>query len=281
MNSVRIVADGGCDLPADLVARYEITIVPVWVRFGDEMVASDSLTSDEFWRRALGETTPPGSAAPAPGAFQRAFEAVVSAGHDVVCLTLAARHSATFEAARIGAESFGQRVRVVDSGSFSLGMGLQVLATAAEAMKGAGADAVESLANNLRGRTSILFALDTMEWVRQGGRLSRIMPLVDRVARTLRVRPVVEMVDGDFRLVSIVRSTHAALERVDEEVRARMPVEMIGGAYTRGCALTAELRELLGELAPRPAAEVLVVEAGSAFAAHAGPRAMGAAVIRA
>ena len=280
MNSVRIVADSGCDLSPALAEEYKITIVPVFVRFGQEMVPSDHLTNDEFWQRAESESEPPGTSSPAPGTFLHTFQKLVDAGHDVVCLTLPGKHSGTFNAAWLAAEEFGDRVRVVDTGSFSLGMGLQVLAAARQALAGRSVDFVQNAAESLRARTSIIFVLDTLEWVRRGGRLDLVIPLVDRVARALRVRPILEMNNGEFRLVGVARSTHSALQRLEDELRSRLPVDAVAAAYTRGCEVAAELVSRMAEMLDRQEAEILVAEAGPAFAAHAGPKALGAAVVR-
>lgn len=280
MPNVRIVADSGCDLPADLVDRYGITIVPVFVRFGEEMISSDNLTNDDFWRRAAKSGEAPGTSSPAPGTFYKAFQEHVDAGHDVVCLTLPGKHSGTYNAAWLAAQDFGEKVRVIDTGSFSLGMGLQVLVAAKEAVAGGSAEFIQRTVENLRERTSIIFVLDTLEWVRRGGRLDRIIPLVDKVARTLRVKPVLEMCNGEFKLVAIARSTRTALQRLEDEVRERLPVEGLAAAYTRGCEVANELAGRIAELAGIHAVEVLTVEAGPAFAAHAGPNAIGAAIIR-
>lgn len=281
MSNVRIVADSGCDLPSDLVAEYEITIVPVFVRFGQEMISSDEMTNEEFWRRATTSGQAPGTSSPAPGAFYKIFQALVSAGHDVVCLTLPGRHSGTYNAAWLAAQDFGDTVRVIDTGSFSLGMGLQVLLAAREAVAGKSAELIQRTIESVRERTSIFFVLDTVEWVRRGGRLDLIIPLVDKVARTLKVKPVLEMCNGEFRLVAVARSTRSALQRLEDEVRERLPVLSLGTAYTRGCMAAAELAERIAGLAGLNAAEVMVTEVGPAFAAHAGPNAIGAAVVRA
>jgi len=280
MNSVRIVADSGCDLPRALAEEYQITIIPVFVRFGQEMVPSDHLTNDEFWRRAADSGAPPGTSSPPPGTFLLAFQKLVDAGHDVVCLTLPGKQSGTFNAAWLAAEEFGDRVRVVDTGSFSLGMGLQVLAVAREALAGRSAEFIQRTAESLRARTSIIFVLDTLEWVRRGGRIDLIIPLIDRVARTLRVKPILEMNNGEFRLVGVTRSTHSALQRLEDELRSRLPVEAVAAAYTRGCEVASELANRMATLLGQQEAAIMIAEAGPAFAAHAGPKAMGAAVIR-
>ncbi len=280
MPNVRIVADSGCDLPDALVRQYGITIIPVFVRFGEEMISSDGLTSDDFWRRAADSPNAPGTSSPAPGTFYKVFQTHVDEGCDVVCLTLPGKHSGTYNAAWLAAQDFGDKVRVIDTGSFSLGMGLQVLVAAREAAGGSSAELIQQTIENLRERTSIIFVLDTLEWVRRGGRLDRIIPLVDKVARTLRVKPVLEMCNGEFKLVAIARSTRSALQRLEDEVRERLPVEGLAAAYTRGCEVANELADRIAALAGVPLMDVLTVEAGPAFAAHAGPNAVGAAIIR-
>ncbi len=280
MNSVRIVADSGCDLPPALVAHFGITIVPVYVRFGQEMIPSSELSPAEFWERAERSPVAPGTSSPPPGAFYQVFAKLVAAGHDVICLTLPARHSGTYNAAWAAAQEFGDRVRVIDTGSFSVGMGLQVLVAAKEALAGRSAEVIQKLMEDLRTRTSILFALDTLEWVRRGGRLDRLMPLIERVAAALRVKPIIEMTEGEFRFLGVARSTRGALQRIEEELRARLPIETAAAAYTRGCEIANELVACLAGLTSLKPAEILAVEAGPAFAAHAGPKAMGAAMIR-
>lgn len=279
MPNVRIVADSGCDLPAALVEQYGITIVPVFVRFGEEMISSDNLTNDEFWQRAKSSAQSPGTSSPAPGTFYKVFQKLVNAGSDVVCLTLPGKHSGTYNAAWLAAQDFGEKVRVIDTGSFSLGMGLQVLVAAKEAVAGKSAELIEKTIEAVREKTSVIFVLDTLEWVRRGGRLDRIIPLVDKVARTLRVKPVLEMSNGEFKLVAIARSTRSALERLESEVRDRLPVVSLAAVYTRGCEAAGELAERIAALSGVHVAEVITAEAGAAFAAHAGPAAIGAAMI--
>ncbi|MGC8780055.1 MAG: DegV family protein [Anaerolineae bacterium] len=280
MNSVRIVADSGCDLPAVIVAQLGITIVPVYVRFGQEMVPSSELSNAEFWERVERSSVAPGTSSPPPGAFYQVFEKLVAAGHDVICLTLPARHSGTFNAAWAAAQEFGERVRVIDTGSFSVGMGLQVLIAAKEALAGRSAEFIQQLLDDLRRRTSIIFALDTLEYVRRGGRLDRIMPLIERVAAALRVKPIVEMSDGEFHFLGVARSTRGALQRIEEELRSRWPLAQVAATYTRGCEIANDLIAYLAGLLNVNLSDILAVEAGPAFAAHAGPKALGAALIR-
>ena len=96
----------------------------------------------------------------------------------------------------------------------------------------------------------------------------------------MKVKPVLEMCNGEFKLVAIARSTRSALQRLEDEVRERLPVQGLAAAYTRGCEVATELADRIAALAGVHPMEVLTVEAGPAFAAHAGPNAIGAAIIR-
>jgi DegV family protein with EDD domain len=160
-------------------------------------------------------------------------------------------------------------------------MGLQVLHAAQEALSGCSAEVLQAMLEELRGRTSVIFALDTLEWVRRGGRLARVLPLVDRVARTLSVKPVLEFRNGEFQLLGVARSAQGALQRIEDEVRARVPLEAAAAAYTHGCRTASDLATRLSSFVELKRGEILLTEAGVAFAVHAGPRALGAAVIRA
>ena len=181
MNSVRIVADSGCDLPPALAEKYQITIIPVLVRFGQEMVPSDQLTNDEFWQRVANSSEPPGTSSAAPGKFLHAFQELVDVGHDVVCLTLPGKHSGTFNAAVAGRQGVRRSCACGGHGLIFAGHGVQALEVARQALAGRSVDFVQRTAESLRTRTSIIFVLDTLEWVRRGGRLDLIIPLIDRV----------------------------------------------------------------------------------------------------
>jgi DegV family protein with EDD domain len=281
MSSVRIDADAGCDLSPDLATRYGVEIVPVFVRFGEEIVSSQELSLGEFWDRAARFSQPPGTSAAGPGIFYDTFDRLVAANHDVVCLTLPGSYSTSFNSAWVAAKEFDGRVRIVDSRSFSLGMGLLVIRAAQYALVGSGAEAIQTMLENACDRTSVIFALDTLEWVRRGGRLARMLPLVDRITRTLNVKPVLEFRNGEFRLLGAARTAQGVVQRIEDEVRARIPVNAAAAAYTRGCQTASDLVSRLAGFIEIQQGGILCAEAGVIFAVHAGPRALGAAVIRA
>ena len=160
MTSVRIVADSGCDLPVNLAAEYQITIVHCYVQFGNDTVSDADMPAEEFWERALNAPQAPATAAPPPGKFRQPFQQLIAAGHDVICLTLPSKHSAVFNSAWVAAQEFGQKVRVIDARSITLGMGMQALAAAREAMAGCSLDSIQETIESVRDRTSVIFVCE-------------------------------------------------------------------------------------------------------------------------
>src|SRR5947208_670938 len=134
MAGPRVVTDSSCDLPADLAAELDVEIVPLTIRFGgEELVDRRDLSPKEFWARCHSSAVLPETAAPAPGAFEAAFRRAAEQGADgIVCINLSSKLSATGQAAQMGARSLeGQvPVRVVDSKSVTMGLGMIVVAAA-------------------------------------------------------------------------------------------------------------------------------------------------------
>ncbi|GAB4563379.1 MAG: DegV family protein [Anaerolineae bacterium] len=274
MTPVRVVADSGCDLPEVLLKRYDIVTVPLMIQIGAESFLHGKVDLDTLWQRLTREPAATTSAPPM-GLFREAFSRLVDAGHDVVCITLTGKHSSTFNTAWLAAQEFSGRVKVVDSWSISLGMGLQVLAAAIAAQAGHSADEIVRLVESLRSRMQIRIVLDTLEYVRRGGRLARLMPVIDRMCRAFSIKPIIGMTEGELRLVGAARSLKGALQRIEEDIAAWNPLERVAVAHTRAPEVVEEVARYLASRLDLLDKEILTSEAGPAFAVHAGPRALG------
>lgn len=223
---IRIVTDSAADLPADIAERLEITVVPLLISFGQETFADQQLSSHEFWQRVHGRFWPKTSQPPT-GAFIQAFERLTEQGYDVICVTFTAAHSGTFNSAWSAASRFGDRVTVVDSRSISLAEGWQVLRAAELALQGASRDDILAAIVSLRDRTRIYVQLDSLEAIRRGGRAALLMPTIDRMMRALNIKPILNVVDGQLRLLGMARSSAKGLMRIVSEMVALGPLEMV------------------------------------------------------
>src|SRR5215469_2612224 len=155
MAGVRVVTDSACDLLDATLVELGIGLVPLRIRFGDEeLIDRQELSTKEFWSRCASSPVLPSTAAPSPGQFQEAFEGMADEGADgVVCVNLSSKMSATIESARQAARAVEGRipVRVVDSLSVTLGLGLVVTGAAQAAAAGAGLDDVVAVAEQAVG----------------------------------------------------------------------------------------------------------------------------------
>ena len=212
MPGVRIVTDSACDLTAAEAAELGVTIVPLTIRFGDdELTDREQLSVEDFYARMATDDALPETAAPAPGQFEAAFRAALDDGADaVVCIDLSSQLSATMQSAQNGAKALeGADVRVVDSRSITSGLGTIVLRAATAARDGASADEVVALVEDLRPRTRVFGALNTLDNRKKGGRIGGAQAMLGSM---LSVKPVIDISTGVVEQAGKPRTRRKSLE---------------------------------------------------------------------
>lgn len=274
---VTVVVDSTSDLMADLRARHGIVAVPLTVSFGDQSYKDDvDLTRAEFLQKLTTSTVTPTTSQPPVTAFVDAFRAVLDAGNDVVCLTIAQELSGTFNAARLAAESLDSaRIRIVDSRTVSIHTGQAALAAARLAATGAGMEAVAETALATLARGQIFVVLETLEYLRRGGRIGKAQALVGSV---LSLKPVLTIREGVVIPLERVRTWRKAQERMIELVREQAPLESLALYHVGNQPGAEALAERLSDLIP--VSEILIGDIGSVVTTYAGPGALGAVPIR-
>jgi DegV family protein with EDD domain len=271
---VKIVTDSTCDLSHAEADSLGIEIVPLSVSFGPEVYYDGQLSHDEYWEKAKGPYWPKTSQPPS-GAFEEVFVRHIEGGYDVVCMTLLSRYSGAYGTACAVASRFGGRVSVMDSGSVSTGLAWQAMAAAEAAKQGQGRAEIVSLVKAIARRIRFYAMLDTIENVRKGGRLSRLMPMLDRLMRVFDLKMVLVMADGELSLVGAARSYERAVERLQEDTLARVPLEKLAVFHTRAPQRASALADTLAEMAGLDRKQIRVVEGGPVLACHAGPKVLG------
>ena len=271
---VGIVTDSSCDLPRRLVERFKIAVAPLIVRFGSQVYHDGELSADQFWEKAAGPDHPYTSQ-PAVGTFEELFERLVARGKQVLCLTITSKHSGTFNAAHLAAQRFREAVRVFDSHSLSLGLGLQVLAAAQAAQAGRSLEDVLALVEGMRARMRLTIVLDSLENLRRGGRADGFIAVVDRMTRALNIKPVINVVDGQLRLLGAARSFQGGLRRVLNLVERLGPLEHLAVVHTRRHEMAGEVAGRLAEHTGFPRERIWIQETGVVLASHAGPGVIG------
>jgi DegV family protein with EDD domain len=277
MSGVRVVTDSACDLPNDLAVEYEIEIVPLTIRFGDEeFVDRRDLSPKEFWARCATSPVLPETAAPSAGAFEEVFRRVAASGADgVVCINLSSKLSATIQAAQMGAKAVETElpVRVIDSLSVTMGLGTIVLAAAKLAAEGKSLDDIAGAAEDLVPRTRVLGTLDTLENLKKGGRIGGAKAMLGSM---LSLKPVIWVQDGEVQEESKQRTRGRALRYLVEKFaeQARQGIDDLAVMHGDAPDLD-EFLDLLSAHFPRD--EIVVGDIGAVIGTHAGPRVMGVA----
>jgi DegV family protein with EDD domain len=270
--SIRVVTDSSCDLPQALVDALRIEIVPLTIRFGDEeLVDREELSTDEFWQRLELTKALPETAAPSAGAFEAKFRELHGRGATgVVCINLSSHLSATMQAAQVAAAAVANDipVQVIDSQSASMGLGNLCLTAARRAADG---DSLESIVDevvNRRDRTKLFATLDTLEFLKRGGRVGNARALLGTV---LSIKPVVELRDGVVEEAGKVRTRSKALKLLAAKA-AEDRIEHL--AVLHGNA--PDVDELLTMLEPVfPRDDIITGVVGPVIGTHAGPRVIG------
>ena len=269
---VRVVTDSACDLPDDLIERDGIEVVPLTIRFGkEELVDRKELSTDEFWRRLADSDVLPETSAPSAGAFEAAFRRLIADGATgIICINLSSKLSATMQSAQVAAQAVQADcpVVVVDSLMVSMGLGSLCLTAARRAADGDSLESVVANVTDRRNRSKLYGTLDTLEFLKKGGRVGNARALLGSM---LAIKPVLEVRDGEVEEAGKVRTRSKALRLLVERVKEG-PFENLAVLHGNAPDLD-ELLDLLEPLTPRD--EIVVGQIGPVIGTHAGPRVIG------
>ena len=229
--SIRIVTDSTCDLPQEIVDTYGITVVPLYINFGDQgYLDGVEISRREFYQRLPDSDPLPTTATPGVDAFRQTYERLASEGvSEILSIHVSISLSATIEVARTAAEqTLTVPVTVFDSQQLSLGTGFQVLAAAKAAAQGMPVDEIISSLEDQISRTYVIAALDTLEFLKRSGRMNTA---VARLGSVLKIKPILIMHSGEA-VAERVRTRERAIERVIRFVGELGDLERIALVHT-------------------------------------------------
>ena len=268
--SIAVITDSTAYLPSDLLAGTSIDVVPVQVVIGGRAYdETEPEATPERVAEALRAWQPVTTSRPSPERFRQAFAAAQDAGATAVaCATLSSRMSGTYESAVLAAKEVDIDVRVVDSRTVAMGLGFAVLAGARAASDGASIDEVEALIRDRARASTSLFYVDTLEYLRRGGRIGAARAAV---GQALQVKPILQVLDGEVVQLERVRTTGKAMARLVELTLAatlgrsvEIAVQHLDAA-TRAHDLATTLRDYLAST------RIIECPLGAVVGAHTGP----------
>jgi DegV family protein with EDD domain len=270
--TVAVVTDSAADLPRPLADSLGIRAVPLTVSFGERsFLDGEELSAAEFMERVSAGTEFPTTASPPPEAFARAYaEAFARGAGGVVSVHLSGELSRTVDSARAAARDAPLPVEVVDSRGVSLGEGLVAVAAAWAARAGGRLEEVAAVARSCPPRTRMFAMIDSVEFLRRGGRLGATKAAISDL---LRIRPVLTLADGVPEVVSRARTRSRAIADVLE--RASVPAEAAAVIHSDA----PEAAEVIDRVRDATGVEPLEARIGAVIGAHLGPRALGVVVL--
>lgn len=288
---IRIVTDSGAHLPREVRREFAIPTVPLIVLFGAKAYKDEvELSNEEFYEMLQREKVHPTTSAPAPADFIAVWKPLLDAGEEIVTLLLPSGLSATFTSA---SAAKGQMeadrgkplpITLVESKWLSMAMGFQAIAGARAANVGRTREQVAAAMTALDPRMSLVFLLDTLEYLKRGGRIGKGQAFLGMM---LHIKPLLQIANAQVEPLERVRSRKAGLNRLIELVTdpPRKESERVGSGPLHvavlhaGAAKDAEYLE--NELRARfNIAELYIAQIGPVIAVHSGPQAVGLAFYR-
>ncbi|EOS65393.1 DegV family protein [Oscillibacter sp. 1-3] len=218
---IRVITDSAADLP--LPCRPEVTVLPMTVTFGEEQFLDGvNLTHRQFYEKLIEGDVLPATSQINPAQFEEAFRQAAEAGETVVAVVVSSKLSGTFQSACIAAEEFPGRVFVVDSENATIGEQILVQRALALMDQGLDAAAVAGRLEEEKKDICLVALLDTLEYLKRGGRISSSAALVGGL---LSVKPVVAVEHGEVVMLGRARGSKNGSNLLVQEIRKTRGVD--------------------------------------------------------
>ncbi len=216
MKKVRIIIDSTCDLPFEI--KEKLTVVPLTVRFGeDEYVDGVTIDYKEFYEKLIECDTLPSTSQATVYAFTDVFAEAVSAGEQVVALTISSKLSGTHHSAVTAAADFPDDVFVVDARNVSLGIGILAMLALRLAEEGISAAEIAAILTAERENVCVVALFDTLEYLKKGGRISSTAAMAGGI---LSLKPVITVRDGEIAVLGKARGSRQGNNFLIKEIEA-------------------------------------------------------------
>ena len=280
--SVRIVIDSACDLPKSTADNLGLAYLPMRTIFdNEEYLDGITLNGEQFYEKLIETDTAPKTSQIPPSEFEAAFEQIVSAGDTALCITVSSKLSGTYQSAMIAAERFGDQVIVVDSLNVTVGEQLLVLRAVQLRDEGWSAWEMAEILNHEKKRIRLIALLDTLEYLKKGGRISSTVAFAGAL---LSIKPVIAIVDGEIEMLGKARGSKNGNNKLVELVQSSRGIDFDRPFMLAYSGLSDHmLRKYISdshELYEGKTDHLPVCRIGSTIGTHVGPGAFGLAFFR-
>jgi DegV family protein with EDD domain len=272
-NKVAIVTDSTAYLPDEHIKKYNISITPLSVIWGEDVYRDGvDILPGEFYTRLVNSKIMPTTSQVTPGVMQATFESLLEQDYDVLGIFVSSKISGTYQSAVQACDmvpSGKNRLAVVDSLSTTMAMGWPVLTAARAAQAGESLSECQKAVEHASANCGVLFVVETLEFLRRGGRIGGAQALL---GTALNLKPILEMRNGWIEAVERIRTKQKAMQRVveivAERVKGRTPVRL---AATHANSEADALSLLDSARAAMNPVETLCCPLSPVIGTHAGP----------
>ena len=283
MKNISIITDGSCDLPVEVMKKYNIKLIPIHFQFEDHIEYGSVRTMDgkEFYRRIENGEIAKTSAA-SPSSAMELLKEELDKGNDIICVALSSSLSCTFNNIRMASlellDSYPERrITVIDSLTASMAMGMMVIKACIMRDEDSSYDQIVDYLNENKHSYHIEFYVNDLQYLARGGRLS---PTIAKVGSIIGIKPILSVTeDGTLQDVCKARKTSGAIKKIKERFLASsVEKEMVCIVHSnnldQALALKADLEM------EQSFSQVFITEIGPAIGSHTGPECLGLAYIK-
>jgi len=268
--TVKIVTDSSADLPAQVVEEMGISVVPLYVRFGDEVYRERvTITDDEFYDKLLHGSVHPVTIQPSPQDFVEVYKKLAPEADGIVSIHLSSKLSGTYNSALQGKEMMGENgcpIEVVDSGLITVALGLVCTAAAEAAKAGKDLPQVLDVVKQALPNANLLGLFDTLKYLLLGGRIGKAKALLGSI---LNVKPMITLKDGEVAPAGQARTRAKGIERLVDFAKSASNLEDVAVGYSTTPDEAQALAKRLSSIFTKE--PVRVVRLGTTLGVHAGP----------
>jgi DegV family protein with EDD domain len=275
--AVKIVTDTLSDITEDLARELDITVVPLYVRFGEEVYRDRiDITSEEFYRRLVSESALPSTTQPTPNDFLQVYNKLAAETDEILVIVVSSKLSGTYQSATQAKEMVKSkcRIEVVDSLSVAMGMGLIVIKAVNAAKEGAGLDEIIKLVRGAISRSHVAYLFETLKYLAKGGRIGKASGLLGSL---LSVKPILTMSEGELAPLTRVRSVSAGIDYLYNFATGFSSIEGMAVEHATTPDQADKLVERLGSIYPKKNIYRAVIS--PVIGTYSGPNAMAITIL--
>ncbi len=267
--AIKIVTDSGSDIPLEVAKKLGITIVPVYIYFGDKAYKDGvDIGPDELYKRLVEGPIYPTTTQPMPADFSKTYGELSKDAEAIVSIHLPTKVSGTYNAALQGVEAAKPKCEVHVMDSYSVSVGLGIVAMAAARVAKAGGNLAEVLKETKKAisQTQIRALLDTLQYLLKGGRITKTKALVGTL---LNVKPILTMREGEMVQAGMARSYAKGIEQLFEFVKSHPNLQEVAISHTTVPKEAAALKKRIASIIDEE--RILMSRVGAGLGVHGGP----------